>query len=163
MSSFLKFVIFICLIILLPIILNISDNVIKIFKLLRCKNCVSDKILEFSNREFRDFILEFLEKGYKYEINFENDDVYLNDGNIKRFLYYDNKNCEKFTIYDARNIVGVCESKGERNIFIFTTKILGNDVVDYFNNIKNNYDIKYIHGDDLKLNYEEFICKFYST
>lgn len=163
MSSFLKFVVFVCLIILLPVILNIFDNVIKILKLLKYKNCVSDKILEFSNREFRDFILEFLERGCKYSISFKENDIYLNDGNVKRFLYYDNENCEKFTIYDARNVIGVCESKGEKNVFIFTTKVLDDVVINYFEDIKVNYDIKYIHGNDLKLDYEEFTCKFYST
>lgn len=163
MSSFLKFVVFICLIILIPVILNIFDNVIKILKLLKYKRFISDKILEFSNHEFRDFILEFLERGYKYSISFNNEDVYLNDGEVKRFLYYDNENCEKFTIYDARNIVGICESRGEKNIFIFTTKTIDDTAIKYFKEINEDYSIKYIHGGDLKLDYGEFICKFYTT
>lgn len=162
MPSFSKFIIFVCIVILLPLIVNMVDNVIKIFNVLKHKNCILDKIVEFSKKEFVDFILEFFERSYDYEFNFQNDDVYLNRGNGCRLLYCDNKNCEKFTINDARKVIGICESKGVKDIFIFTTKILGNDVIDFFKDVSEMYDIKYIHGDDLNLNYKEFVCKFYN-
>ena len=71
MPSFSKFVVFMCIIILLPLIVNIVDNAIKIFNVLKYKNCISDKIVEFSKREFVDFILEFFERSYKYEFDFK--------------------------------------------------------------------------------------------
>ena len=162
MPSFSKFVVFMCIIILLPLIVNIVDNAIKIFNVLKYKNCISDKIVEFSKREFVDFILEFFERSYKYEFDFKNDDIYLKDGNIYRLLYCDNKSCEKFTINDARKVIGICESKGVKDVFIFTTKILSNDVIDFFKGIGETYDVKYIYGNDLNVNYKEFVCKFYN-
>lgn len=162
MPSFSKFVVFMCIIILLPLIVNIVDNIIKIFNILKYKNCISDKILEFSKREFIDFILEFFERSYKYEFYFKNGDIYLNDGDGCRLLYYDNKGCEKFNVNDARKIIGICESKGVKDVFIFTTKILSNDVIDFFKSIGETYNVKYIHGSDLNVNYKEFVCKFYN-
>lgn len=161
MPNFSKFTIFICVIIILPVIVNIVDNIIKIFDVVKFKNSVLNNLSKFDDREFLDFVLEFVNRSYGYSFEKNENDVYLNDGGVSSFLYYNNDNCDNLNILDIRKLIAFFESKGVKDIFIFTTKILTSDAVEYLESIKNDYRIKYIHGEDLNLNYEEFIHKYY--
>lgn len=162
MLNFSKFVIFIGLIVLLPTILNIVDNIIKISNILTHKNYICDKIVQLSRKEFLDFLLEFFDRKYRYDFNIRDEDVYLKDGNIEMWLYYDNSNCYNLNIDDARKIIGLLESKEVNNMFIFTTRNIGDEVADFFKKISNVYNIKYLHKHDLNVGYAEFIYKFYN-
>lgn len=161
MPSFSKVVLFIFAIISLPIVLSIIDNIAKIIKIIGYKNYVCDKMVDLSKGEFKEFALEFFERSYKYKINKDEENTYLYDGEVNRLLYCDNESCEKFTLSNARKLIGIFESKGIKNAVIFTTKILNDEVIEYFKKISNEYNIKYIHGEDLNVNYKEFVYKYY--
>ncbi len=75
-------------------------------------------------------------------------------------LYYDNSTCNVLSLYDVRNIIGICESKGCKNIFIFTTGIINDDIRSFLDRIYS-YKFKFIHGEDLKLDYSQLVNKFY--
>ena len=51
MLNFYGFMIFICVLIILPILINIFDNLFNIFKILNNRISVLDKVLEFDNME----------------------------------------------------------------------------------------------------------------
>ena len=163
MLSFSKVILFVFIIISLPILLSIFDNINKIINILRYKNYVSDKMIDLSKKEFQDFAVEFFERSYKYKIKTDKEDVYLHSGESQRLLYCNNESCENFTLDDARKLIGLCESKGVKDVFIFTTKILTDQVIKYFQHVSNTYSIKYIHGKDLSMNYKEFIYKYYDV
>ena len=55
MLNFYGFMIFICVLIILPILINIFDNLFNIFKILNNRISVLDKVLEFDNMELSDF------------------------------------------------------------------------------------------------------------
>ncbi len=163
MPNFSKFIIFICVIILLPVIVNIVDNIIKILNILKFKNSVVNNLCDFDNKEFLDFILEFVNRSYGYSFEKHEDSIYLNDGKNLIFLYYNNENFDNLNLSDMRKLIAYFESKGVKDIFIFTTKTLNSDVIDYLEKIKNDYKIKYIHGKDLDLDYKEFVHKYYGS
>ncbi len=163
MHSFSKFIVFVCIIMLMPLIVNIVDNFLKIFNIYNEKNMVGDKLVDFNKDEFIRFILEFFERKYKSTYVLKNDnEIYLKDEEVEKFLYYDNHGCGEFTLSDILKLIGVCESKGITDIFIFTTKFLDSKVLDYIKDISDTYSIDYIHGKDLNLNYNDFVYKFYS-
>lgn len=155
-----KLIIFLFIVISLPAILNIIDNLIKIVALISYNEIVSNKILEFSKIEFIDFILEFLIRAYKYDYYIDNDDIYLCIDDNEFLLYYNNKSCGEFTLDDALEVIALCESKGIDSVFIFTSKVINDQVKEFLDNF-SLYDIKYIHGLDLNLNYQELVLKYY--
>ena len=79
MLNFYGFMIFICVLIILPILINIFDNLFNIFKILNNRISVLDKVLEFDNMELSDFALEFLMRAYNYRFKIKNDSIYLYD------------------------------------------------------------------------------------
>ncbi len=160
MLNFYGFMIFICVLIILPILINIFDNLFNIFKILNNRISVLDKVLEFDNMELSDFALEFLMRAYNYRFKIKNDSIYLYDDFCEWFLYYDNNTCNVLSLYDVRNIIGICESKGCKNIFIFTTGIINDDIRSFLDRTYS-YKFKFIHGDDLKLDYSQLVNKFY--
>ena len=161
MLSFSKVLIFIFIIISLPMILNIVDNIGKILKILTNKNHVLDKMIDLTKKEFNDFALEFFQRSHNYEIEIRDNDIYLCRGESSRLLYCNNENSGNFNIDSARKLIGLCESKGVNDLFIFTTKILKDEVISYFQKISHIYNIKYVHGIDFNLNYKEFVSKYY--
>lgn len=163
MPNFFKFLIFVCFIVMLPVILNIIDNVAKIINIVNFKNSVLKNLCKFNEKEFLDFALEFLNRTYGFINESKEDCVYLCNGKTSRFLYYNNDDCDKFDILDARKLIAFFESKGVKQVFIFTTKIFTDDVIKYFESLKIDYDIKYIHGNDLDLNYRELVSKYYGS
>ena len=120
-------------------------------------------LCKFNQKEFLDFAIEFLSRTYGFTNQLTDENIYLFDGKIYRFLYYNNSDCDKFHILDARKLIAFFESKGVKKIFIFTTKIFTDEVVNYFESLKIDYDIKYIHGNDLDLNYKELVFKYYGA
>lgn len=163
MLNFSRFVIFICLIILLPIILNIVDNAVKIFNMLVYRNSMYNKIIQFSEKEFLDFVIEFFSRRYRYEFTFKGEDVYLKDGLNDVWLYFENESCDILNADDACKILGLCESRGINDVFIFTTRNLSKDTINFFEKINDEYNIRYIHKKDLDVSYKEFVYKFYGS
>lgn len=161
MLSFSRFILFILILIILPILVNIVDNLVKIIRMIGNRNYLNSKLMEFDGREFNDFILEFLDRAYKYEFKCVGDDTYIVIDNINWLLYKDNTNCESMGMYDIRNVIGVCESKGINNVFIFTTKVIDNEVKEFINSQDIGYNIKYFHGEDMELYYNNLVEKFY--
>lgn len=160
MLNFSKFSLFISILVILPILVNIAENLIKIFNSFTQEIFILSEIVNFDNNEFCDFVLEFLDRAYDYKFEIKDNDIYLYDKINEWFLYSDNKNDGNITLYDIRNIIGICESKGCRNVFIFTTGIISENVRDFLNSFKG-YNFKYIHGGDLKISYIELVDKFY--
>lgn len=161
MLNFSRFTLFVLVLIILPMIVNIVDNIVKILRGLGSKNYLYSKMVEFDDREFIDFILEFLVRAYKYQFRFVDQDIYIVIDNQEWLLYADNRDCELLSMYDIRNIIGICESKGSNNVFIFTTKIFDSRVVESINSGDIGCNIKYFQGGDFKLYYNEFVEKFY--
>ncbi len=156
-----RFLIFLFILIVLPIIVNIVDNIVKILTSFNKRVYINGKILEFNERELRDFIVEFLERSYNYKFRYDNEDIYIIDKDKEMMLYYNNIDSSTLDLYELRNILAIGESRGTYNIFIFTTKVLSNDALEFINSKDMGYNIKYIHGNDLKLYYDELIVKFY--
>lgn len=163
MLNFPKFVIFICLIMMLPMILNIVDNTVKIFNMFVQRNSICNKIMQLSEKEFLDFVIEFFGRRFGYEFAFKGEDIYLKDGSNEVWLYFENKNCENLNSDSARKILGLCESRGINDIFIFTTRNLSDEAIEFFEKVSGNYRVRYVHKKDLDVSYTEFVCKFYSS
>lgn len=160
MLNFYGVLIFICVLIMLPILFNIFDNLLNIFKILNNKVFILNKVLEFNDLEFSDFALDFLTRAYNYKFEIKNNDIYLYDDICKWLLYYDNRNSNILNLHDIRNIIAIFESKGCKNIFIFTTSIISDSIRSYLDSM-NDYKFKIIHGEDFKLDYNQLVSKFY--
>lgn len=146
---------------MLPMILNIIDNLVKISNMFFRRDRLYNKVVHLSKKEFLEFVLEFFDRKYGYSFNFCGEDVYLLHKNRNIWLYCDNDNCEILNVDDARKILGLSESKGISDIFIFTTKSLSDEAVGFFRSVENDYVVRYICKKDLDVNYTEFVNKFY--
>ena len=155
MYNFLRFIVFIAFIIMVPSTFKLADNMIKLFKLLKERNSnimLIDELHNLTREEFRRWCISYLYKNYNYEFSEyhqsgdgNRDFVCIKDDSkiyINCIKYSSSRNIkERIDVEHIKRLLALMESKALKKSLIITTGYVTKEAYNYIKALPKEYSI----------------------